>query len=220
MNKIKIHTLLSGILFSISSLLWGQNAGRFQGEVDALNQLERHFSPDDRICLFTGSSSIRMWKDVQAYFPEKKVVNTGFGGSTMSDLLYYADDLILKYKPAQVFIYEGDNDIAGKIRAGRIMKTTRELIEKIRGQLPEADIVLISPKPSLARWSMQKKYLRLNRKMARYAGHEPNMAFASVWNIMLDETGAPRKDIFLEDGLHMNKTGYDLWAGVIGGFIK
>lgn len=56
--------------------------------------------------------------------------------------------------------------------------------------------------------------------MARYAGHEPNMAFASVWNIMLDETGAPRKDIFLEDGLHMNKTGYDLWAGVIGGFIK
>lgn len=156
MNKIKIHTLLSGILLSISSLLWGQNAGRFQGEVDALNQLERHFSPDDRICLFTGSSSIRMWKDVQAYFPEKKVVNTGFGGSTMSDLLYYADDLILKYKPAQVFIYEGDNDIAGKIRAGRIMKTTRELIEKIRGQLPEADIVLISPKPSLARWSMQK----------------------------------------------------------------
>ena len=64
--------------------------------------------------VFTGSSSIRFWEDLQERFPENQVLNAGFGGSQASDLLYHLNDLVLRYKPKKVFVYEGDNDIFSK----------------------------------------------------------------------------------------------------------
>jgi lysophospholipase L1-like esterase len=37
---------------------------------------------------------------------------------------------------------------------------------------------------------------------------------------MLDEDGIVMQDIFLEDGLHMNKKGYDIWAKAIGPLLR
>lgn len=219
LKKLKFCLLLS-FLFSWASRLTAQDPARFQSEIEELGRIERPFKPGDPIILFTGSSSIRMWSNVQDYFPDQRIINTGFGGSHMSDLLFYADELILKYAPAKVFIYEGDNDIAGKKRPSAILKTAKELIAKIEENLKEVEIVLISAKPSLARWSMKNNYRRFNRKMERLAAKKPNLGFVNVWDIMLDETGNPRKDIFMEDGLHMNQTGYDLWAEVIRGYLK
>jgi lysophospholipase L1-like esterase len=37
---------------------------------------------------------------------------------------------------------------------------------------------------------------------------------------MLDENGQVFTDIFLNDNLHMNKKGYDIWGKVIGEFLE
>ncbi len=219
MKKLK-YCLLFSFLFTWASKLTAQDPARFQAEIEELGRIERPFQPGDQIILFTGSSSIRMWSNVQDEFPGHKIINTGFGGSHMSDLLFYADELILKYAPAKVFIYEGDNDIAAKKRPSGILKTAKELISKIEENLQDVEIVMISAKPSLARWSMKNNYRRFNRKLERLAGKKPNMGFVNVWDIMLDESGNPRKDIFLEDGLHMNQAGYQLWAEAVKGHLK
>ena len=215
------------IIIPIASLIFlvcvqavnAQDPERFIKQVEALSNAEYNFPQDEDIVLFTGSSTIRMWMNVQSYFPDQNVINNGFGGSQMSDLLYFYDDLILKSSPEVIFIYEGDNDIASEKKSSEILKTTKELIGKIKTDLPESEVILISPKPSIARWHLSLKYKKLNRKLSKYCDKNQNLEFADVWSAMLDDEGMVFQDIFLGDGLHMNKKGYDIWAPVIGKYI-
>lgn len=107
--KILSRKLLG--LLALLLLAFGLNAqdpNRFLGEVEKLVSNEYQFSPDKQLVLFTGSSSIRMWNDIQEYFPEYNVVNNGFGGSQFSDLIYFYNKLIIPHQPEILFIYEGD----------------------------------------------------------------------------------------------------------------
>ncbi|MDA0194626.1 MAG: SGNH/GDSL hydrolase family protein [Bacteroidetes bacterium] len=212
----QILVILSLVLCCYSNI-YAQDAKRFEKEISNYLKEDASGIPANPI-LFVGSSTIRMWKDLEVYFPNKNIINRGFGGSQMSDLLYYANDLILKYKPVKVFIYEGDNDLAAGEKPKKIQKETKKLVNQIWKNLPETEIVLISAKPSLARWGLKDKYIELNQLFEKYCADNARVTFASTWSIMLKD-GIVRDDIFIEDGLHMNKTGYDLWAEVIGKFL-
>jgi lysophospholipase L1-like esterase len=215
-GKMAILALI--ILFSVFAN--GQDPNRFKEQVDQLYNKEYNFNPDKKLVVFAGSSSVRMWKDVQDYYPGFNIINNGFGGSQFSDLLYFTNELILKPQPDILFIYEGDNDVASNKKAGLIKRQAKELYEKVRKELPEAKIVFISPKPSIARWNLKKKYEKVNRRLEKYCSKNGNLEFADVWNAMLDEKGLVFQDIFIQDGLHMNEKGYDLWGKVIGEYLN
>ncbi len=220
--KINFYSkfLVSVILLSGFLSANAQDPARFKDQVKELVQKEYNFSKDKKLVVFAGSSSIRMWKDVQSYFPGYNVINNGFGGSQFSDLLYYCDQLVKNPAPDILFIYEGDNDIAGNKKPGLVLKQAKELAKKIQYDLPKAEIIFISPKPSIARESLKKKYTKLNKRLGRYCNRTKGVEFADVWYPMLDNSGRVFQDIFLEDGLHMNKKGYDIWGKVIGGFLE
>ena len=65
------------------------------------NQPFKEFSKQDQmkepkqnqLILFTGSSSIRFW-DIEKSFPQKNLLNRGFGGAHISDVLYFYDQLL------------------------------------------------------------------------------------------------------------------------------
>ena len=160
--------------------------------------------------VFTGSSSIRMWEDLDLRFPEHQVLNTGFGGSQFSDLEAYLDQLVLDYRPVKVFIYEGDNDISARKRQREILETAENVILRLKRAKADLQIVLISPKPSISRWNLRGKYKRLNRKLNRLADNYQGVEFVDVWNPML-EGRKVNQELFLEDGLHLNAKGYDIW---------
>jgi len=220
MKLFKTYSLLIIVLQFTTLASSAQDPNRFKNEVDELVTKEYNFSTDKKLVVFAGSSSIRMWNDVQSYFPEYNVINNGFGGSHFSDLLYFYDPLILKPAPEILFIYEGDNDLASNKRPSKILKEAKELAGKIEKDLPETRIVFISPKPSIARVHIKNQYIRFNKKLAKFCKKQDNVEFADVWNPMLDNKGNVFKDVFLEDGLHMNKKGYDIWGKVIGEFLK
>ncbi|WP_303318736.1 hypothetical protein Q4Q34_09260 [Flavivirga abyssicola] len=73
-------------------------------------------------------------------------------------LLHYTDELIIKYNPTKVFIYEGDNDIAYDKTPKEILNNFKTIIKKIKLNNKETYIVLISAKPSPKRWYLKKKY--------------------------------------------------------------
>ena len=211
------------ILFFLTTLLTiaeAQDPKRFETEVLKLIQFEYHFNENEEIVLFAGSSSIRLWNDLQSYFPDHQIIKNGFGGSQMSDLLYYADELILNYSPDKIFIYEGDNDIAEGKSICEIMIPTIALVRKIKQKIPAAEIFFISAKPSITRWSLKEKYESLNQKLKHYCQKEKNVSYVDVWTIMLDDKGNPKKEIFLEDSLHLNQSGYDLWSKEIAKFMN
>ena len=217
-NRIFYSVLL--FLFAGIIISNAQDPSRFKEQVDELLNTEYNFSPGKQLVVFTGSSSIRMWEDVQDYFPAYNIINNGFGGSHFSDLLYYYNQLILKPKPEILFIYEGDNDIAGNKNPVKIKRQAKKLYKKIRQDLPATEIIFISPKPSIARENLKKEYEKLNKRLKKYCARKENLEFADVWFPMLDENGNVFQDLFIEDGLHMNKKGYDLWAKVISQHLE
>ncbi|WP_425236314.1 GDSL-type esterase/lipase family protein [Ulvibacterium sp.] len=192
-----------------------QDSFRFRDEVEAIGKkYDSLWDPSKRTVIFTGSSSIRIWNDLEQLFPQHQIVNSGFGGSQASDLLIHIDDLILKYNPSKVFIYEGDNDISARKKPNTIVDTTKEIIDKIKKKDSTTRIVLISAKPSIARWNLRRKYKRLNRKFSRLSKQNEHLEFADVWAPMLDGRKV-KTDIFIKDGLHMNAKGYELWHNVL-----
>jgi lysophospholipase L1-like esterase len=197
-----------------------QDPTRFQSQIEELVQKEHQFETGKKLVLFTGSSSVLMWKDVAEYFPEYNVINNGFGGSHFSDLIYYYEELVPKYKPDYLFIYEGDNDIASDKKPWKILKEAKHLVDRVQQDLPKTKVVLISPKPSVARWHLRKNYRKLNKKLEKFAQKTDNLEYADVWTAMLDENGQVFTDVFLDDNLHMNKKGYDIWGKVIGRFLE
>ncbi|MBT8206457.1 MAG: G-D-S-L family lipolytic protein [Eudoraea sp.] len=208
------------LLLFISSSSWSQDPARFQEEIaDITTRYDSLYDKSKATIVFTGSSSIRTWEDLQKVYPDYQVVNSGFGGSHASDLLAYADELILRFDPLKVFIYEGDNDLAERKSPRKIVKDLQSILEKIWMENPRTEVVLIAAKPSLSRWHLRRKFQRFNRKTERMASKHPSLAFADVWSVML-EGEKINKDLFIEDGLHMNQKGYDIWKQVLDPFVK
>ncbi len=206
------------LLVSLSG--YAQDHLKFQKEV---NNLTRKFDTiwdrNRETIVFTGSSSVRLWGNLPELFPEHYIVNTAFGGSRSSDLLAYTEELILRFNPKKVFIYEGDNDIADRKRIKVILRNLQQIIDTIKANIPAETIVLIAAKPSPLRWKKRKKYERLNHEMEMLCAADPKLEFANVWDSMLkDEKVIP--DLFLPDRLHMNEKGYALWYDVIKKYMN
>ncbi len=216
----KAIPLLLLIFLITSSTAWAQDPARFEEEItDIIARYDSLWDKSKATIVFTGSSSIRTWENLQTLFPDFQVVNSGFGGSQTSDLLVYADELILRYDPFKVFIYEGDNDLAERKRPGRVIRDMRSVLEKIWMENPRTEVVLIAAKPSVSRWHLRRVYKRFNRKLQRLSTKHPFVAYADVWTVML-EGKKLNKDLFIEDGLHMNEKGYEIWKQVLDPFVK
>ncbi|WP_282113486.1 GDSL-type esterase/lipase family protein [Maribacter stanieri] len=210
-KSLKQIEILTACLFFISLASFAQTQNVFTNEVkDITKKYDSIWDSSKETIVFTGSSSVRLWKKLEEEFPDHQIVNSGFGGSQASDLLLFIDELILSYNPKKVFIYEGDNDLWSKKRPANVLDTTAEIIRRIKANNPSTQIILIAAKPSISRWKIRGKYKRLNRKMERFTKKDAQLNYVDVWNPMLNK----RKlitNIFIEDGLHMNQKGYDIW---------
>ena len=169
---------------------------------------------DSGIIVFTGSSSVRLWRSAGLLSKGSPIINTGFGGSTAFGLNYYLEDLVLRYNPKQVFIYEGDNDIAAGRETRTILEHLDTIFTRIWNQNPATEIVYIAAKPSPLRWELYKEYEALNKAIERRAKKEDRLVFADIYSPMLKK-GQVREDLFVEDRLHMNSVGYAIWTEVI-----
>jgi lysophospholipase L1-like esterase len=215
---MRIFVFLS-FLISISSSLFGQDPLRFEKEVANLVASDSAVS-SRKLILFTGSSSIRIWKSLKSDLPTYNTLNRGFGGSEMTDLLHYADQLIIQYNPKEIFIYEGDNDLNSGKEVSDILKTADQLLIIIRERLPKnVKVFFISAKPSVARWALKEKYLNYNKQLEAWTKTAKKVYFVDVWKPLLDAQGEVLKDIYIADGLHLNEQGYKIWAGVIKNYL-
>jgi len=213
-----ISRLFLLILALAASFAQAQDPLRFESDVKTLVANDASVNTKDLI-LFTGSSTIRKWNDINTYFPNYNVLNRGFGGSQMTDLVYYFDKLILPYKPKQIFIYEGDNDINAKKTTEEVLQKADELLALIKAKLPKkTKVVFIGAKPSIAREALRPQYEAFNAAFKAWT-KKNKVGYVDVWTPMLNNDGTLMRDLFIEDGLHMNKKGYDIWGPVLAKYV-
>ena len=211
MKNLNSIAILTFCTFLLSTASFAQTENVFTNEVkDITVKYDSIWDSSKETIVFTGSSSVRLWRKLEQEFPNHQIINSGFGGSQASDLLLFMDELILSYSPKKVFIYEGDNDLWADKSPADVLDTTAEIIRRIKSKNPETEVILIAAKPSISRWKIRGKYKRLNRKMERFTKNDPQLYYVDVWKPMLNKRKL-KTDIFIEDGLHMNQKGYDIW---------
>ena len=193
--------------------------GVWEAAIGKFEENDRQHPPEKGGVLFIGSSSIRMWESLAEDFPDVKVLNRGFGGSEIEDSTHYAGRIIVPYRPRMIVLYAGDNDLANGRSAERVSDEFKEFVERVRRDLPSVKIAFISIKPSPARWSLVKQMQSANEKIRTYVGTKKGLLYIDVFAPMLRD-GEVRKDLFGEDGLHMNRAGYKLWTSVVRPYLK
>lgn len=161
--------------------------------------------------LFTGSSTIKGWTTLPNLAPNQKLLNTGFGGSKAADLARYLYPLVIQYEPKRVFIYEGDNDLWAGLAPEEIIGTLRQIVNRIHIVDPGIAIYLIGAKPSPSRWEKKEAYLAFNRQLAKFCSAKEGLYFVNTWEVLTDEEGKPRPELYQKDQLHLNDEGYRLW---------
>lgn len=196
------------------------NGRRFQKEINEFKEKDKKSFPPKDAILFVGSSSFTKWTDVQDYFPSYPIINRGFGGSVLNDVIGYANDIIIPYHPRQVVIYCGDNDIADGAKAPDVLKRFTDLFNIIRTGLPQASVVYISIKPSPSRARLMPVMEEANAAIRKFLSGYPATGYVDVYHPMLTDAGNPKPEIFLGDSLHMNAQGYKIWQQAITPFLS
>jgi len=202
------------VLLVLASLLNAQQQKPpFWDDIQAFKKEDSVNHPAKNAILFIGSSSFTKWTDVSDYFPGYKIINRGFGGSTLLDQIRYVNDDVFPYHPKQIVIYCGENDLAASdtVTGEMVYKRFVTLFNRIRYRLSNVPIVFISLKPSPSRWHLREKMIAANNKIKAFLAKQKKTAFVDVYHKMLGPDGSPIKEIYLEDNLHMNAKGYAIW---------
>jgi lysophospholipase L1-like esterase len=192
---------------------WEPDIARFEAA-------DRANPPRPGSILFVGSSSIRRWETLDRDFPGVPVLNRGFGGSEAGDVAQFAGRIVVPYKPPVVVFYAGDNDLAAGKTPTEVLNAFQSFVATMHRELPGTRVVFVSIKPSIARWAIVDKMRAANQLVRDYVRTDDRLVYVDVFSPMLDSSGQPRRELYLEDGLHMKPAGYAIWRELIAPAIR
>jgi len=218
---MKKFLLIVVLVFLNGPLVVNAQQAPFYDEISAFKKQDSLQPPPQHAILFVGSSSFRMWKNVQQDFPGYTIINRGFGGSSLPDVIRYAEQIIFPYKPRQIVIYCGENDLASSdtVTAAMVTERFKTLFYLIRKQLPTVPLVFVSIKPSPSRQRLWPKMDAANKAIKTFLKNKRKAVFVDVYHPMFESDGTLKKGLFIEDNLHMNASGYAIWKKIINPYL-
>jgi hypothetical protein len=190
---------------------------KWQKDIDELLARDQKETYGDDAVLFIGSSSIRLWKtiaeDVAPYTP----INRGYGGAKFSDLAVFAKRLITAHRYRAIVIFAA-NDVTGSeddISAEEVEQLARSICDLSQEHQPKAPVLLVEVTPTPSRFAHYDKIRQVNDRLRGIALTKPGTHFVATAEHYLDEAKQPRAEYFIEDQLHQNEAGYDVWGKLI-----
>jgi lysophospholipase L1-like esterase len=194
------------------------NPAAWEKEIAAFEQADKRQFPPQNGIVFTGSSTIRLWKSLEQDYPGYKTINRGFGGSILCDSTYFVDRIVTPYKPRQVVLFAGTNDIAANHPPEQVALDFLAFIVKVKTALPDTKIAYIEMTTSPSRWEQRDRVVYAN-KMIREKCGQMGATFIPVRELFFDKTHKPRPELFIQDQLHLNADGYKILARAVRPFL-
>ena len=204
------------VLISMSAV--AQNKP-FYNEVHEFQKKDSISMPASNGIVFIGSSSLRMWTDLEETFKSYHAINRGFGGSELTNANEWIKELVLVHKPRQVVIYSGENDVASGASAEQTYDRFVTFFSNLRRNLPKAKITYISMKLSPSRAQFSDIILKANASIKEYLLKQKNADYIDIAAKMLDAKGGYRPELFQDDMLHMKPAGYEIWTKEITPYL-
>lgn len=186
---------------------------RKQAQVD---QFTKWLVSEPGSIVVTGSSSIRRWRSIHDDLAPSTIIATGIPGTSMNDLDYFLNDLVLRFAPEAVVIYQGDNDVMIEgVSVEQIIGRFDQIVMRIQAALPGVSVYVMSVKPSIARWLKWPEAVEINRQLASRADQLDDLTYVDVATPLLGDDGSPRPDLFDQDNVHLNDRGYGVWTSIL-----
>ena len=227
MQKHIRQWLLGGLIISIPVLGWliwrvyrvmaSDDPAIWAKEIEEFKRQDREAAPPEGGIVFTGSSSINFWSTLAEDMAPLPVINRGFGGSKIGQVAYYADDIVIAYRPQAVVLFAGTNDL-GRFRtktAQEVFGGYIEFVNKVHAALPQTPIYYIAITPTPARWRYWPLAQEANQLIRSYTETHPGLSFIDLSSQILGQDGKPRRELFIWDRLHPSAQGYTIWTSTI-----
>jgi lysophospholipase L1-like esterase len=214
--KFLLYLILPVLIFS-GSTSHAQN--QWEEEIKAFEKSDSSKFPAKGCILLTGSSTIRLWESLPEEMNGKQIVNRGFGGSEISDLITYAPKIIYPYKPSKLLIYSGTNDLANGKAVDSVFNDFKQLYEGLAENLPQCKVYYISIQCAPVRKNLRTEMTQLNQLIKAYLKKQKSGEYIDFFNLLTDKTGMPDPAYFIDDQLHMNQKGYDKWLHALKPFL-
>ena len=190
---------------------------RYAADVEELAAKAAADQRKDIDVVFFGSSSIRLWNGLEEMMAPLSVVNRGYGGATVRDILVNYDKLMAHYSP-KAFVVFCDNDICGNevdLTVSGVLDHYRLLFNRLDQDYPGVPVFFLSWKYSGLRAFMRDTQKLVNDVMADYASSNNQVTFVDVNATLLQPDGDINQSLFESDNLHINRDGYLLWTSVL-----
>ncbi len=225
MKKNHHYTNAMAVLFVILLLFSSCTApkSRIQGsdkwekdivDFEKLDQTEKYA---DNSILFVGSSSIRLWSTLKDELSPYPVIQRGFGGSKSPDVARYIKRIVYPHQFSAVVIFIA-NDISGSpkdLTPKESAYNFREIVKSIRAKYQKQPVFIVEITPSQSRWKQWPQIQVTNSKLKALCKKEKNLYFIETARSFLNDQSEPRKELFRDDYLHLNREGYKIWGNLI-----
>ncbi|MEH6305068.1 GDSL-type esterase/lipase family protein [Olivibacter sp. CPCC 100613] len=221
MKTLKFIASILLIAFAIKTQAQGKETYPFENEIIAFKKADSIQMPPKHGILFIGSSSIRLWSDLEERFPDKPIIKRGVGGCQLAHFpAYYMDAIVYPYEADKIFIYAGENDIERGKTAEEVFTSFKELWKLIREKQPTTPIYFLSIKYSNSRTKGFSTVKAANKKIKKFLKKQKEGTYIDVASTVLGADGKPDDTLFKEDRLHLNAKGYDRWQEVLTPYLN
>jgi lysophospholipase L1-like esterase len=194
---------------------YAADLARHEGSIKAYEAADKLSFPPAGEIVVIGSSTITNWGTIKTDLSPLNIIPRGFGGSTIDEVDYYLDRMVLAYAPRTVVIYEGDNELAEGQTPQYIAGRFADVTKRIHARFPSARVYVISVKPSMSRWRLWESSRQLNQLLEAWTRSDSRLAYIEAASALLGADGMPIASYYAEDRLHLTSTGYQAWAKAI-----
>lgn len=178
-------------------------------ELEALEAKYRDQSTGNIV--FYGSSSVRLWFGLGRAFPDAKIENWGFGGSTLRECADGFERFIVPRRPRALLLYAGVNDVGQGATPEAVWEALRDLMDARDARLGALSTAFLAIKLPPARLDKREITEQANLWCQREIWAHPNAQWVDAATPLLDAKENPRPEMFMEDGLHLSRAGYEVW---------
>jgi hypothetical protein len=189
----------------------------WESDIQKFEQLDKSVNYSKDAILFAGSSSIRLWTSIEKDIAPYNVIQRGYGGAKLSDFAVYAHRIFDPH-PCKAIVLFIANDIVGNEQdksPGEVEKLFRYVLKTIRKTHPDTPVFWIAVTPTPSRWKAWPRIKEAGRLIEEVCNTNKNVYYIKTEFAFLNETGAPKDELFISDKLHLNENGYAVWTEII-----
>ncbi len=164
--------------------------------------------------------SITQGGNFQKCFPDKKIINLGYGGDDIVGMTQRVS-MLKNTSPEKVFIMVGINSLTN-MNSDVCLETYSTLLTSVKAAVPEAEIYVQSVLPISAKKEKElfcsndtiKKFNKEIKKLTE----QNQMTYIELFSVFAENNQMNAK--LSRDGLHLNSNGYEVWVGAIDNYIN